>query len=184
MPRPDRIQWTPDVATKHHIEVLNSAGVIPPDYQPAFNRTAEQFLNRAMPLFASADFQPIHGDCHRGNIIHRPGEGLFLVDFDDMAIGPVVQDLWMLLPGRPDDCDNEINWFLQGYNLFGDFPHSLFKLVPALRGMRLIHFASWCAVQSNEEHFKHHFPEWGKTRYWNELVKDLQEVIQDIVHRT
>jgi len=173
---PDRIIWRPDIATNHHLEAINSARVVPLDFQQSFDRATNLFLKRIEPFFDSAKFILLHGDCHRGNFIYRPGEGQFLVDFDDMCIGPAVQDLWMLLPDIPENCQQELSWFLAGYNMFREFPETEIELVPALRGMRLIHFAAWCAIQSAEPHFKHHFPEWGYTRYWNELIKDLQVI--------
>ena len=41
----------------------------------------------------------IHGDLHLGNLLFRDGL-LRVLDFDDMVIGPAVQDLWLALPGR------------------------------------------------------------------------------------
>ena len=35
---------------------------------------------------------PIHGDCHRGNLLFGD-EGWFFLDFDDMVVGPAVQDV-------------------------------------------------------------------------------------------
>ena len=63
-----------------------------PDVVDAFDAIA--------PLFDGIDTHRIHGDCHRGNIIDRPGTGLALIDFDDMVRGPCVQDLWLVVPGN------------------------------------------------------------------------------------
>jgi Ser/Thr protein kinase RdoA (MazF antagonist) len=173
---PNRIRWEPQTATVHHLSALQDAKVIPPDFQTAWDRVSKRFCETSFPLFKNIDMTSIHGDCHRGNLIYRPGEGIFLVDFDDMAVGPAIQDLWMLLPGEPAHCRQELDWFIAGYDLFRPFPYEQLKLIPALRGMRLIHFAAWCASQGGEAHFKHHFPEWGTARYWNELIRDLQEL--------
>ncbi|MDI6731777.1 MAG: phosphotransferase, partial [Candidatus Margulisbacteria bacterium] len=118
----------------------------------------------------------LHGDCHKGNLIHRPGEGIYLVDFDDLCFGPPVQDVWLLLPEKPEKCENELSWFLKGYELFMPFERKSLELVPLLRGMRIIHFAAWLAIQIQEADFPTHFPEAGTTRYWNELIKELQEI--------
>ncbi len=64
---------------------------------------------------------PIHGDCHVANLIHRPGESFFIIDFDDMSVGPPVQDFWMLLPGYRGDSLAEIDLFLEGYETFRRF---------------------------------------------------------------
>ena len=177
---PNRIKWIPDIASKEHIETLQSTNVIPTDFRMSFNRAISHYFARVSPLFNDLEVFLIHGDCHRGNFIHRPGEGLFIVDFDDIVVGPPVQDLWMLLPDIPENCQQEIGWFFQGYDLFREFPKSTIKLIPALRGMRLIHFAAWCATQAQEPHFQQHFPEWGTNRYWNELIRDLLDICGDL----
>jgi len=119
----------------------------------------------------------LHGDCHKGNFIVRPGEGLFIVDFDDMCFGPAIQDLWMLLPDVVENCQNELSWFLDGYETFRAFDPDSLNLIPYLRAMRIIHYAAWLAVQSGEPDFNHNFPEAGTSRYWNLLIKDLQEIV-------
>ena len=171
-----RITWRPAIATKHHLEVLYKTKYLLPDFKKAFHQAAEQFIKKADPYFNDQEFILLHGDCHKGNLIHRPGEGIYIVDFDDICFGPPSQDLWLLLPGGLDDSANELNWFLKGYELFRPFDHQSLGLVPLLRGMRIIHFISWLAVQSQEPDFAKHFPEAGTTRYWNELIKELQEI--------
>ncbi|MBT3581023.1 serine/threonine protein kinase [bacterium] len=174
---PDRIVWRPQKATSKHLEVLGDLKVIPQDYQEVFFNTAKSFISNYDSLFNKKEFILLHGDCHPGNFIYRPGEGIYIIDFDDMCIGPVVQDLWMLLPDTLDKCENEIAWFIEGYETFCDFPRQSLKLIPALRVMRIIHFASWCAIQSFEPGFKHHFSEWGTVKYWNETLKMIQKLV-------
>lgn len=171
-----RITWRPSVATQHHLEVLLGTDYLLPDFQKSFRHIVELFIERADHRFNHQEFILLHGDCHKGNLIHRPGEGVFIVDFDDLCLGPPVQDLWLLLPDTPDKCQNELSWFFKGYELFLPFDQRSLKLVPLLRGMRIIHFASWLAVQSREADFSTHFPEAGSARYWNELIKELQEI--------
>lgn len=172
-----RMTWRPSIATRHHLETLNASGYILPDFRPAFNRAAEEFIAKADPLFDHEDLILIHGDMHKGNLIHRPGEGIFLVDFDDICMGPAVQDIWMLLPGGMEHSENELAWLLKGYETFRSFNNSSLSLMPALRGMRIIHFAAWLAVQSKEPDFHKHFPEAGNSRYWNELTRELYELL-------
>jgi Ser/Thr protein kinase RdoA (MazF antagonist) len=172
-----RINWRPAIATRGHLTVLNDSGYILPEFRPAFNRAAENFIAKADPLFRGGQFSLIHGDLHKGNLIHRPGEGIFIVDFDDICLGPPVQDVWMLLPGGLDRSEQELEWLLKGYATFLSFDRGSLALVPALRGMRLIHFAAWLAIQSGEPDFHRHFPEAGNARYWNELTKELLDLL-------
>ncbi len=176
-PSVSRIVWRPGAATKHHRDVLLNGKYLPPDFEPAFIRTIDMFMQRMDPLFEHEERILLHGDCHKGNLISRPGEGIFIVDFDDICMGAPVQDLWMLLPGAPEECEQEIDWFFEGYHTFRSLKRSSLQLIPALRGMRIVHFAAWCAVQSREPAFADHFPEWGTTRYWNELIRELQKIL-------
>lgn len=176
----ERIAWKPSIATKHHLELLLKTDYLLPDFEKSFKQAAELFIKKADPKFSQQEFILLHGDCHKGNLIHRPGEGIYIVDFDDICFGPPVQDLWLLLPDTPDKCENELNWFCKGYELFHTFDSKSLELIPLLRGMRIIHFVSWLAIQSKEPGFSKHFPEAGTARYWNETIKELQEITYQI----
>ena len=167
-----RITWRPAIATKHHVEVLFKTDYCLPDFHQSFKQITDLFIQKADPKFEGQEFILLHGDCHKGNLIHRPGEGIYIVDFDDICFGPAVQDVWLLLSGG----ENELEWFLKGYELFRPFDRASLELIPLLRGMRIVHFISWLAVQSQEPDFGKHFPEAGTARYWNELIKELQEI--------
>ncbi|MBU0573265.1 MAG: serine/threonine protein kinase, partial [Candidatus Margulisbacteria bacterium] len=175
-----RITWRPDIATKHHLELLYSTDYLLPDFKNTFHSIAQQFIQKAAPKFDHQEFILLHGDCHKGNLIHRPNEGIFMIDFDDICFGPPAQDLWMLLPDKPENCEKELDLLLKGYELFRDFPRQSLGLISILRGMRIIHYVSWLAIQSGEADFQKHFPRAGTNRYWNELIKDLQEITLQI----
>jgi Ser/Thr protein kinase RdoA (MazF antagonist) len=172
-----RVVWRPAVATRQHLDILLQGDYLPFDFKSSLKNIVELFIEKADPLFKNEQLFLIHGDCHKGNLIHRPGEGTFIVDFDDISVGPAVQDLWMLLPDVPEESEQEINWFVEGYETFRDFNDDSLKLVPALKVMRIIHFAGWCALQSSDVDFDKHFSEWGSIKYWNELIRDVQELV-------
>ncbi len=174
-----RMYWRPAVATNQHLELILKSDFILPDFKTALVKTAELFIQKADPLFDESKFIVLHGDCHKGNIIFRPNEGYFVVDFDDMCFGPPAQDLWLLLPDTLERSQNELNWFTEGYETFRPFDYDGLKLVPALRGMRLVHYAAWLAVQSTEPDFPVNFPQSGTPKYWNTLIKDLQQVVYE-----
>ncbi len=175
-----RQQLTPEHIIKNSLPLLLTQPNLSPDFQRALENQASLFLKIAIPLFKNEPRMLIHGDCHLGNLIHRPDNGIFLIDFDDCCIGPIIQDLWLLLPSTPDKCEREINWFSEGYDVFADFPHHSLKLIPLLRIMRRLYFAAWCALQRSDYNFEATFPEWGSTQYWNELITDIQEGISQI----
>lgn len=172
-----RIIWRPAVATKQHLDILLQSGHLPPEFDTSLKKVTELFISKAEPLFEREKMLLIHGDCHLGNLIHRPAEGTFIIDFDDISIGPAVQDLWMLLPGTPQESAVELGWFLEGYRTFRELNLRELDLIPALKVMRIIHFASWCALQSCDPDFAEHFPEWGTVKYWNMLIREIQEIV-------
>ncbi len=170
-----RVIWSPEKTTNKTLKFLIENNFVPPAYVAPLNTVNNFFMQMSANLFKNEHLHLIHGDCHLGNLIHRPGEGMYIVDFDDMCVGPAVQDLWMLLPGKPEQCEQEINWFLEGYEVFNEFNIGSLQLIPMLKVMRMIHFAGWCALQSNDLSFKKHFPDWGSTQYWNQLIREIQE---------
>ena len=149
-----------------------------------YEAAARSIADAVRPLFEGIEAGRIHGDCHRCNILHRPGEPFHLIDFDDMAVGPAVQDLWMLLPDRVRDCPAEIESLLEGYETFHTFDRATLRLVEPLRAMRFLHYTAWCARQMADGGFVRLAPDWGTPTYWAqeiaELEKQRQEILDDL----
>jgi Ser/Thr protein kinase RdoA (MazF antagonist) len=117
----------------------------------------------------------IHGDLHRGNILERGDEGLLLLDFDDMAPGPQVQDLWLLLPGRTRDCGRELSLLIGGYSEFSVLPAGSVAAIETLRFHRMLHFLAWRSLQREDLWFKRDFPDWGGRAFWIRELEDFRE---------
>jgi Ser/Thr protein kinase RdoA (MazF antagonist) len=131
-------------------------------------------INEYAPVFDDIEPIRIHGDCHRANIIERPEEGLMVIDFDDMMMGPPVQDLWLLLPGHAHDVSRELNLILEGYETFMPFDDYSLKLIEPLRAMRMIYFLAWQKRQLNDPRFRQQNPEWGSDAFWQQELRDLE----------
>jgi len=172
-----RTVWRPQKAMALHLKTLLNSGTVLPDFKGPLEKAACAFIEAFDPLFNDREMFLIHGDIHRGNFIHRPQEGVYVIDFDDICTGPSVQDLWMLLPDKEDKCKTEIELFLKGYQTFRKFDLSELDLIPALRIVRMVHFAAWCSVQKGEPHFEQSFPKWGDQKYWNELIREMNRLI-------
>jgi Ser/Thr protein kinase RdoA (MazF antagonist) len=149
--------------------------VIPERLRQQFNTTAMRLIDASAPLFEETEHIRIHGDCHRGNILDRLDEGLLLIDFDDMAMGPPVQDLWLLLPDRATKSEHEIGLFLSGYERFRRFDRKSLRCIEPLRAMRMIYFLAWCSRQMDDFVFKRNFPDWGSDPFWQREINDLRE---------
>ena len=171
----DRIVMRPDFSTEDHIQYLLDTHLQRPDLHDRFAETVDPILDLIEPLFEDLTYLRIHGDLHRNNMLWRPGEPLSLIDFDDMAEGPAVQDIWMLLPGRADDANRELQLFLEGYETFRPFWHGELRLIEPLRFMRMIHFLAWCGHQEEDGGFARLSPDWGSESFWQTEISDLRK---------
>ena len=171
---PDRLRCDPHATTAVYVQELLSDGLVHPKWRDDFAVVCEETLQLITPLFADVPHQRIHGDCHRGNIIDRPGEGLVLIDFDDMMVGPAVQDLWLILPGLLKDARRELHVVLEGYSQFASLDPRTLGLIEPLRFMRMIYFLAWRARQRNDFWFRESFPDWGNEAFWITEIEDLR----------
>lgn len=176
----DRLIMSPSHSTRLQRDYICKSGLIPEDQEGQYHRVSEELLEEITPLFSEVPLTRIHGDCHAGNIIYRPGESFFLIDFDDMVVGPVVQDLWMLLPGPLDESFVEVDLFLEGYESFHSFDRRSLQLIEPLRAMRFIHYSAWCAHQVLEDGKTLVVPDFGTRSYWQKEIDDLADQIERI----
>jgi Ser/Thr protein kinase RdoA (MazF antagonist) len=169
-----RVTIGPKQSSLADVKHLCSA-VIPERLRGQYETTAMRLIDASEPLFEQTEHIRIHGDCHRGNILDRLDEGLILIDFDDMAMGPPVQDLWLLLPDRAQRSAHEIELFLSGYERFRRFDRQSLRCIEPLRAMRMIYFLAWCGRQMEDFVFKRNFPDWGSDPFWQREINDLRE---------
>jgi len=174
--------FTPESTLSRQIDELLNSGAVHPDLDDEFDDllwpAAEDLAGRfAEPL------QRIHGDVHRGNILDRPGEGLLLMDFDDCAWGPPVQDLWLLLPDHAENCRREIGLLTEGYAAFSPEDDLDWGAVEALRLMRMVHFLAWCGRQRGDRGFESAFPGWGSKGFWIKELEDLRDQVDRLSGR-
>ena len=176
----DRIVLTPSGSSRDQVRYILESGCVPAAGRDAYAAATGEVLDLIEPLFADAERIRLHGDLHYQNIIHRPGEAFRLIDFDDMAVGAAVQDLWMLLPGRVQDSRRELDVLLDGYETFRAFDESMLRLVEPQRAMRYIHYAAWCVRQAADGGFARLAPDWGTEAYWTKEVHELQKQRREI----
>jgi Ser/Thr protein kinase RdoA (MazF antagonist) len=143
----------------------------------------ERYTRAALALAEIADraldgveIQPVHADLHLGNILLRDQE-LRLLDFDDMAIGPPVQDLWLAVPGRDEESQRLRASLVAGYEQFRVFDHSSLSLIEPLRGLRMVRYAGWLARRWHDPAFRAAWPHFGSEEYWRQEAEDLEEQV-------
>ncbi|MDF3130810.1 serine/threonine protein kinase [Kiritimatiellaeota bacterium B1221] len=178
----NRMIWHPEEASQVHLDFILDHVESDPDFCDRYEDAAGELLDAISPLFDESIYTRIHGDMHSANLMRRPGtQGIFLIDFDDMAFGPPVQDLWMLLPDVVDNSQRELQHLLHGYHQLREFDYESLRWVEPLRAMRFIHFSAWCAQQQADS-ARQRDPEFGNAAWWNrELASlcDQRERIRD-----
>lgn len=177
----DRIIMAPDRSTRQQIDSILHGNHVPLELREPLRIITDTIINEITPLFADLKMIRIHGDCHFANLLNRLDDSFFLIDFDDMAIGPPVQDLWMLLPGYREESGSEIELFLEGYETFQKFDRRTLRLIEPLRAMRYIHYISWCAHQVENDGSTPLAPDFGSHAYWQREIRDLSEQYQRIL---
>jgi len=184
-PAPARLRLGPELAAARLEELLGlEAGeggggcIVHPEFAAEFEELAREALAAAALRFEGCPVQRVHGDLHRGNILDRPGTGLVLLDFDDMAMGPPAQDLWLLLPGRAADCGRELSLLEEGYSEFSSLDPSAYGLFEPLRLHRMLHFLVWRARQRGDHWFRREFPDWGGRAFWMKETEDLRDELE------
>jgi Ser/Thr protein kinase RdoA (MazF antagonist) len=178
----NRLHMHPETTTIPEIKRLLGGGFMSRHQADRFKDVTGRIVDIALREFEGVELQRIHGDCHRANILERPGEGLMVIDFDDMVMGPAVQDIWLLLPGHANQSRREINLILEGYEQFMDFDDRQLRLVEILRAMRIIYFLSWCSTQIDDFKFQSNFPDWGSDGFWQREVADLEHQYHAILN--
>ena len=168
-----RLELTPETTTRRYVAQLTQEAVTE-SYRQKYRDICERIIDTVAPRFEGLETIRVHGDFHAGNILHRPGEGLMVIDFDDMMNGPAVQDLWLLLPDHYPASDRYLQLLLTGYRQFRDADHRWPLLIEGLRAMRMIYFTAWCSMQRSDYQFQTKFPDWGSDRFWAREVQDLR----------
>jgi len=175
-----RIHLHPEYSTLEHLDYILESGHLAAPFDAAYEKIVRSLIEEITPLFDNVESQRIHADCHVGNILHRPGEGYHLLDFDDLSMGPTVQDLWLLLPDRLIRSRMEMDLMLEGYETFHTFPYDTLHLIEPLRAMRYIHYTAWCARQKADGGFSRLAADWGSAAFWRQEISDLETQQQEI----
>ncbi len=171
---PHRLSLTPETYGRQNLAELQRLNIVPPQFATTYADLVNRLCDACEPMFARVPLQRIHGDCHRGNLLWGD-EGPFWVDFDDCVNGPCVQDLWLLLPGRGDEAQEQLDVMLRAYESMRAFDHASLRLIEPLRALRYVHFSTWIAKRWQDPAFPRTFPQFGTEKYWQEQIYDLQE---------
>tara|TARA_B100001248_G_scaffold262204_1_gene256714 strand:- start:11462 stop:11752 length:291 start_codon:yes stop_codon:yes gene_type:complete len=93
-------------------------------------------------------------------------------------MGPAVQDIW-LLTYSPDKEEREaaLDELLNSYEKLRHFDDNELDCIEALRGLRIVYYASWIAKRWEDPNFPKLFPQFLDYNYWAEEVETLERLI-------
>jgi Ser/Thr protein kinase RdoA (MazF antagonist) len=153
---------------------------LPPEVARRYRAAVEQVAALYTDWAADVPVHRIHGDCHVGNLL-RGDEGWFFLDFDDFVVGPAVQDVWMLLPGRDAEGARQRSLLVEAYRQFRPFDERWLRLVEPLRAFRFVRFAAWVARRWRDPAFPDAFPHFGTPQYWETETRDLEDQVERLL---
>lgn len=158
-------------------DFLLDSGMLPDEQAQVYESIVDDLLPEVHDRMDAVDFREIslHGDFHPGNILWGSDQTPHLLDFDDAATGPAVQDLWMFISGDRPYAQARLGDLLDGYHEFREFDERELALVESLRTLRIIHYAAWIARRWEDPAFVQAFPFFASSRFWDEHIQSLRE---------
>lgn len=151
-------------------------GDIPSDLRERYTDCALRVARAIDERTAAAPRLRIHGDFHWGNLLWD-GKELRVLDFDDCAEGPPVQDIWMIAPAVDGRGKEQRLILLEGYRTVAPFEESWLGAASALRAGRFVDYAAWIAERRDDPAFKNAFPDFGTEEYWEKETADLESIL-------
>ena len=170
-----RVTLSPETYGAASLQYLLDDGRVNPQVEQRFEQVVTDIIRLSEELFKGQPLQRIHGDCHAGNILWNEKTGPSFIDFDDMVMGPPIQDLWLLAPDP-----EQMKHLVDGYHMMNDLPMGSMALVESLRSLRMIHYATWIAKRYDDPAFQKAFPQFESPQYWNDLTLDLERQLHKL----
>lgn len=156
-------------------------GFIPTSLEAAYSTVSAHVIEKIESIMGSVNYESIrlHGDCHPGNILVRY-DTFHLVDLDDARNGPAIQDIWMLLSGDRAQKLSQLSAIVDGYEEFCEIDAREFKLIEALRALRMLHYCGWLAKRWQDPAFPMAFPWFNTENYWAYHILELREQLAEM----
>ncbi|MFY7994240.1 MAG: serine/threonine protein kinase [Bacteriovoracaceae bacterium] len=171
-----RLTFSPQTLIRDNIAYLRSEPAAPYDSFKYYLDVYEQFLPQFLARFENLKMQRIHGDFHRGNIIWTSA-GPYILDFDDSVMGPIEQDMWLLIPGIDHESVELRESFLDEYRTMTGTEIIQKSLFEWLRAMRTFHFNAWISRRIEDQSFARMFPYFQQQSYWDQQYMDSRQAL-------
>ena len=174
---PHRPRLTVERYVHESLEVLIKGGAMTSALAPRYADVARRIADAAAGPLAAARTQRIHGDLHWGNALWG-SDGPILLDFDDMLVGPPVQDLWLLARGDAEEARQAREQLIEGYEVFREFDRATLALCEPLRALRIIYMSAWIARRWDDQSFRTAFPTFNTESYWAGEYEALYNIFE------
>lgn len=171
-PAEHRLRLSADGFIRDNVDWLAQHDTLPRHLRERYFDAALTVADIVDEMLEGVPVHRIHGDLHLGNLLFRDGL-LNVLDFDDMMVGPAVQDIWLVLPGRDAWAQRQRDAFLEGYEQLRAFDRSTLRLIEPLRALRMIHYATWIARRWHDPAFPAAWPQFGTLEHWQRETEDL-----------
>jgi Ser/Thr protein kinase RdoA (MazF antagonist) len=175
-PIKNRLTLNADTFGRDSLDILEAKKSVPEIMEQRYFDVAEEICCVADEKMRGMPLQRLHGDLHVGNILWID-ETPLLVDFDDVVRGPVVQDLWLIAPGRDEESIENREILISAYEELRSFDRSQLDLVEYLRALRMIRFSAWIEERWEDPIFEKAFPRFRSMEYWKEQLISLEEIL-------
>lgn len=170
-----RVHLTPKTYGRDNLAYLLERSLVVPTIRDYYSRVVNDICSVAENWLSGVQYQRLHGDTHLGNILWTES-GCHILDFDDMVMGPPIQDLWLIAAGRDEESMYRREILLAGYEQLKALDRSTLRLIEPLRALRIIHFSAWIGRRWDDPSFKRVFPDYGSEEYWRDQLATLSEI--------
>lgn len=173
-------RWNLDAETYGWSVLPRLEEYVYPELWRRYEEACSEILSYLDENLDPSSYIRIHGDCHKGNLLHT-GKEFFFVDFDDFCNGPTVQDFWMLLSGSLEEehAEEEQEEICIGYEELREIPDD-WHLFEPLRGLRIISYGAWIANRWNDPFFHRIFPGFTTYNYWLDELNRLEKIASEL----
>ncbi len=158
-------------------DYLLQSNLLPVDQAIIYESIIDDLLDEVHNQMDTNNYHELclHGDFHPGNILWGLDDTPQLLDFDDTATGPAMQDLWMFISGDRRYAQARLADLLDGYNEFRSFDEREIALIEPLRTLRIVHYAAWIARRWEDPAFGKAFPFFAEPRFWDDHIQSLRD---------
>lgn len=172
-----RLRLTAKTYGMDNLQFLLENGWVPVNLQERYETAARRICTHAEAALSGLPQMRLHGDCHLANLLENKDQ-IFFLDFDDMVVGPAVQDLWLIM--SHSQLSTQASWelLLEGYEHMRPFDRKSLKAVEPLRSLRMIHYTAWLARRWKDPSFPKAFPFFNTEQYWTDQVIDLEDQLE------